>query len=93
MTAHAIVTLKIKDPETLAAYREKAGAALAKYKAEPLAVSQDSQVIEGHAETPDVTVLLTFPDREHALGWINDPELASVHALRKNSGTSNIILM
>ena len=93
MTAHAIVTLSIKDPDTLAAYREKAGAALAKYKAEPLDVSQEAQIIEGDVTAPDVTVILTFPDRDHALGWINDPELASTHALRQGAGTSNIILM
>lgn len=93
MTVHAIVTLSISDPDTLAAYREKAGAALAKYNAQPLAVSQDAAIIEGDGTAPDVTVILTFPDRDHALGWINDPELASTHALRRGAGQSNIILM
>lgn len=93
MTAYAVVTLTIKDPETLAAYREKAGTALAKYSAAPLAVSAESQVIEGDAPAPDVTVILTFPDKDHALGWINDPELAHVHQLRKDFGTSRIVLM
>ncbi|WP_368186459.1 DUF1330 domain-containing protein [Aestuariibius sp. HNIBRBA575] len=93
MTAYAIVTLTVNDAETLAQYREKAGAALAKYDAKPLHVSPDATVIEGDITAPDVTVILTFPDRDKALGWINDPELANVHALRRGSGTSNIILM
>lgn len=93
MTAYAVVTLTVKDPETLAAYREKAGAALAKYSAVPLAVSAESQIIEGDMPAPDVTVILTFPDKDHALGWINDPDLAETHALRQGAGVSNIVLL
>ncbi len=93
MTAYAIVSLSITDPDTFAAYREQAGPALAKYKAAPMEVSRDAKVIEGTGAAPDVTVILTFPDRAHAEGWINDPELADVHALRRGSGTSHIVLM
>ncbi|GAA6209416.1 hypothetical protein NBRC116601_27090 [Cognatishimia sp. WU-CL00825] len=93
MTAYALVTISLQDPETFAAYRELAGAALKKHNAEAMAVSKEAEVIEGTAPAPDVTVILTFPDRAHAKAWINDPELADVHALRQNSGITNIILM
>lgn len=93
MTAYALVTLSVTDRDVLESYRAKAGPALAKYSAEPLAVSPEAQVIEGDGPAPDVTVILQFPDRDHALGWINDPELAPVHALRRGSGASRIILM
>ena len=61
--------------------------------ATPLAVSPEAQVIEGDGPAPDVTVILTFPERDHALNWINDPEIAEVHARRRASGTSRILLM
>lgn len=93
MTAYAQVTITLKDPETFAKYRELAGPALAKHKAKPLAVSKESNIIEGDGPAPDVAVILEFPDRAHAEAWINDPELAEVHALRNAGGNSRIVLM
>ena len=93
MTAYALVTITVDSPETFAEYRQLAGPAMAKHKAEPLAVSPEAQIIEGDGPAPDVTVILSFPDREHAQGWINDPEIADIHAKRRASGTSRIILM
>jgi uncharacterized protein (DUF1330 family) len=49
-------------------------------------------VIEGTVAAPSVAVIVTFPDRDAAKAWINDPELSEVHALREGSGVSNIIL-
>lgn len=93
MTAYALVTITVENPDTFAAYRQMAGPAMAKHKAEPLAVSPDALVIEGDGPAPDVTVILTFPDRDHAFAWINDPEIADVHARRRASGASRIVLM
>ena len=93
MTAHAIVTISLTNPETFADYRSKAGEFMALHKAKPLHVSAEAQVIEGDGRAPDVTVILEFPDREHALAWINDPEAQQVHALRRASGRSRIVLL
>jgi len=92
MTAYAVVRLYLDDTETFAKYREQAGAALAKYKAAPLAVSKEAQTIEGEEKAPDVNVILTFPDRDHALGWINDADLQDIHNMRRGSGKSTITL-
>ena len=93
MTAYAFVNLTITNPNSFAAYREKAGAALKKHGGAPLEVSKQSEVIEGTVAAPSVAVIVTFPDRDAAKAWINDPELSEVHALREGSGVSNIILM
>lgn len=93
MPAYAQVTITLKDPEAYAKYREAAGPALAKHKAKPLAVSKENKVIEGDGPAPDVAVILEFPDRAHAEAWINDPELAEVHAMRNAGAHSRIILM
>ena len=93
MTTHAIATMKITAPETLAAYREKAAQALARHGGSVLQASAKLDLIEGDAGLPDAAALLAFPDRDAALAWINDPELASVHALRRGGGQSSIILL
>lgn len=93
MTAYAFVTVTVTNPESFASYRKQAGAALAKYGAKPVEVSPDSQVIEGDRDAPNVAVLLSFPDRQAALNWINDPEFADVHALRRGAGESHILLL
>lgn len=93
MTAYALVTISVTDTEKLAAYREIAGPAMAKHGVKPLAVSGEAQVIEGSDPAPNVTVILQFADRDAALGWINDPEIANVHKLRNEAGQSRIVLM
>ena len=93
MTAYALVTLTITNPDSFAAYREQAGAALDKHGGAAMEVSRAPEVIEGDAPNPSVAVILTFSDREAAKAWINDPELKTVHALREGSGTSQIVLM
>lgn len=93
MTAYALVTLSVNDTEKLAAYREVAEPAMAKHGVTPLAVSGEAQVIEGDGPAPNVTVILQFEDRDAALDWINDPEIAHVHQMRNDAGTSRIVLM
>lgn len=90
---YAIVQLTVTDPDTLKAYAEKAGAALEKYSAKPEAMSAQPTRLEGNKPLPDRVVLLSFPDKNAALGWINDPELQDVHALRRASGTCDITLI
>lgn len=93
MTAYAFVNLAITNPDSFAAYRERAGEALKKHGGAPLEVSKEAEVIEGTEKAPSVAVILTFPDRAAAKAWINDPELKEVHALREGSGSSTITLL
>jgi uncharacterized protein (DUF1330 family) len=93
MTAHAIVTLTVTSPDNFAAYREQAGAALAKHGGTALQSSPNPILLEGEGPLPQIAVVLAFPDRESAQAWKNDPELAAVHALRMASGNIQIILL
>lgn len=93
MTAYAIVTLTVEDADGFADYRAKAGPAMAKHKAEPLQVSNAPTLLEGTGDTPEVAVLLGFPDRDAALAWYNDPEVAEIHAKRRDSTNSRIVLL
>lgn len=93
MTTHAIAMINVTNPEALAAYREKAGAALAKHGGAVVQGSKDLVTIEGGAPLPSMIAVLSFPDQSSALAWKNDPDLVDVHVLRNNIGTSNIVLM
>lgn len=93
MTAYALVTVTVDDPTKFATYREAAGPAMAKHGVTPLAVSREAEIIEGNGTAPNVTVILQFENREAVRGWINDPEIAEVHRMRREAGSSRIILM
>lgn len=90
---YAYAALTVTNPESLAAYREKADAALALYGGSVVSASKDLSALDGAPSLPDMAAILSFPDRESALGWINDPELADVHALRRGAGGSDAILL
>lgn len=90
---YATVELTITAPDSFAAYGAKAGPALSKYGGQPIAMSGEAIRIEGDAPVPSRAVILSFPDKEAALGWINDPEFAEIHALRRGSGQSQILLL
>ena len=66
---------------------------MAKWGAVLVAMSTDPTRLEGDAALPGRAVILAFPDRAAALGWIGDPDLAEVHALRRASGRCNIMLL
>ncbi|MEX3011016.1 DUF1330 domain-containing protein [Hoeflea sp. TYP-13] len=93
MTTHAIVTLTITAPEQLTAYRERAGEALAKHGGAVAQASRELTLLEGGPDLPQLAAVLTFPDQVSARAWIDDPALADVHALRRGSGHSTIILL
>ena len=49
--------------------------------------------IEGDADAPAAFVLLSFPTGEAARAWRDDPELASVHAMRHAGADISFFLL
>lgn len=90
---YAVVHLTVTEPDTFAGYASKAGPALQKWGAAPIAMTTEPTRLDGDGPLPGRVVLLSFPDKEAALGWINDPEFADVHALRRASGDISTILI
>ncbi|PWE29912.1 DUF1330 domain-containing protein [Maritimibacter sp. 55A14] len=90
---YALVQMKVVDTDKLAAYREKAGAALARHGGKLEAASPGPTVLEGGRAAPDIAGILSFPDRDAALAWIGDPALQEVHELRRGGADSSIILI
>lgn len=90
---YAYVHINVTNPDSMAQYRERAGAALAKHGGAVVGASPAATVLEGSLKAPSVAAVLSFPDRDAALAWIGDPDLAPVHALRRGAGDSSVILV
>ncbi|WP_209598062.1 DUF1330 domain-containing protein [Ruegeria sp. HKCCSP351] len=90
---YAYAKLTVKNPDALAAYREQAGPALARHGGKVEHATAETTVLDGTPDLPDVAALLSFPNRDAALGWINDLELKDIHELRRSAGASDIVLL
>lgn len=90
---YAYALLTVSNPDSLAKYREEAGPALARHGGAIVGASGALTQLDGAPALPDVAAILSFPDTEAAKAWIDDPELADIHALRRNAGASEIVLM
>ena len=89
---YAYANIIVTKPESLAAYREKAGEALSRHGGKVAAASPHQTILEGEMET-GLGVILEFETADAAKAWINDPELTEVHALRTGAGSSTIALL
>jgi len=90
---YAYANIIVTAPESLAAYRDMAGDALAKHGGRVVQASPQQTVLEGKRGETGIGVILEFETAEGAKSWINDPELAEVHALRCGAGQSTITLL
>tara|TARA_R110002110_G_scaffold46223_6_gene139936 strand:- start:1520 stop:1852 length:333 start_codon:yes stop_codon:yes gene_type:complete len=90
---YAYAKITVTNPEALVEYRDVAGAALAKHGGKVESAAGDFTVLDGAPEMPNVAALLSFPDKDAAIAWANDPEIADVHALRRSAGASDILLL
>lgn len=90
---YAYVNLVVTNPDSMAAYRSKAGAALEKHGGKVLSASPNQTVIEGTRDETGLGVILEFATEAAAQAWINDPDLQGTHALRRGAGSSTITLL
>ncbi|MFK7940503.1 MAG: DUF1330 domain-containing protein [Roseovarius sp.] len=90
---YAIAHLNVTDPESLSAYRGVASEALARHGGKVVQASTDLSALDGTPDLPHGIAVLTFETTEGANAWINDPDLADVHALRRKIGRVDITLL
>jgi len=90
---YAIFKANVKSPDALAAYRDQAGAALAKHGGKVEQATPTPTALDGSPSLPNVAALLSFPDKSAAQAWINDPDLAALHDLRRSAGQTEILLL
>ncbi len=90
---YAYAKLTVTNPDALAKYRELAGPALARHGGKVEAAAGEFTVLDGAPDAPNVAAILSFPDKDSAKAWAEDPSLADVHALRRSAGGSDILLL
>lgn len=90
MTHYALVTLVVKDAEKLAEYYAVGGPAVAKHKGKPIAGGPGTMALQ-QPHGPTKGVVLQFPSADHITQWLEDPELAEVHALRDAAADVTIL--
>lgn len=90
---YATVYMNITDMDIFGEYRTKASDALAKHGGKVEASVKAPTVLDTGLPQPSVSALLSFPTKEAALAWRQDPELQDVHGLRNGAGDSSIILL
>lgn len=90
---YAYANIIVTAPESLAAYKEKAGDALSKHGGRVVQATPQQTVLEGTRSEMGLGAILEFETADAAKAWINDPELSEVHALRRGAGKSTVTLM
>jgi uncharacterized protein (DUF1330 family) len=90
---YAIFKADVKRPEALASYREQAAVALAKHGGKVEQATPSPTALDGSPTITNVAAVLSFPDKGAAHAWINDPELAALHELRRSIGHTKFILL
>lgn len=90
MTHYAIVTLVVKNAEKLTEYQAVGGPAVAKHGGKALAGGPKTQALQ-QPHGPTKGVVLEFPSAEHITAWLDDEELAQVHALRNAAADVTIL--
>lgn len=93
MPHYVVVQLAPKDETALSEYFKHGGAAVKKHGGTPIAGGAANTVLEDNGGGIPAKVLLEFPDADAARAWINDPELADVHALRRKGAHTTITLL
>ncbi len=93
MTHYVVVQLAPKDQETLEKYFKVGGAAVKKHRGYPIAGGAEKKVIEENGGGVPAHVLLAFPDAESVEAWMDDPELAEVHALRRAGAVTTMTML
>lgn len=90
MAHYALVTLVVKDQAKLADYLKVGGPAVMKHEGKAIAGGPQAQALQTpHGETKGV--VLEFPSADHITAWLDDPELADVHALRNEAADTTIL--
>lgn len=93
MDHYVVVQLTPKEPELLQKYFAVGRAAVEKHGGQAIAGGPDRVVLEENGAGDPASVLLSFPSKEAAQAWMDDPELADVHDLRRRGAATTITML
>ncbi len=92
MNAYLILDLTIHDFDVFREYIEKIPALIQKHSGRYAVRGEKPTVVEGDW-TPERVVVIEFPSRPAAEGFLSDPEAKALFAIRHRSTTSRLILV
>lgn len=92
MPAYMILDIEVTDPIGFERYKQLAPPALGLYGGRYLARGGQTETLEGDW-APKRLVILEFPDLAHAKQWLESPEYREARELRRQSASSNIVVI
>ena len=92
MAAYMVVDIEVQDPVGWEDYKAGVTAIIKKHGGEYLVRGGEVEVIEGNWR-PNRFVVLRFPDRKAAHGFMNDPEYAPLKAIRHRVARTDLVLV
>ena len=95
MTVNAVGVVEIQDAEAFGKYAAVAGDAVEKHGGRIVgrAMPSDGSLEDTGAASKALFVLLEFPAEENAQAWMSDPELKSVHEMRRSGAKTTLRLI
>jgi uncharacterized protein (DUF1330 family) len=93
MSVYLIAEMKWKDTSWLPSYLETVPDLVRKHGGSYVVQTGEIERLEGTREPTDGIVILEFPDREAALGFVNDPDYEAPKAARLQGTHSETILV
>jgi len=93
MSHYAVVQLVPTNADALAEYRKDALSAVHKHGGSAFAGGPESIVLEDGGAGATTVLIVRFPDAKAGQAWIDDPDLAALHALRNKGAKSTIVLL
>ncbi|WP_066663905.1 MULTISPECIES: DUF1330 domain-containing protein [unclassified Sphingomonas] len=92
MAAYLIFTrIRTTDSAAMEQYTSLARASLASQPVTPLVAYGEQQILEGDAH--EGMVVMSFPDRETALGWYNSPAYVEARSHRLRGAQYQVTLV
>ncbi len=92
LTAYIIVDIEINDSDSYKEYIRLITPTLKKYSGRYLVRGGDPETLDGEWRSKRI-VVMQYPSRKVAKSWLNDPDLKSIHDMRRrNSKKCNMIL-
>ena len=92
MKAYVVSDVSLKDPEAVRAYRERAAASIEQYGGRYLVRGKGITPIEGHW-SPEMLVIVEFPDRERAERWYHSAEYGAALEYRDRALSRSLIIV
>tara|TARA_B100000676_G_scaffold266345_1_gene279951 strand:+ start:5889 stop:6224 length:336 start_codon:yes stop_codon:yes gene_type:complete len=95
MTVNVVGVVEIQDADTFGKYVTVAGDAVEKHGGRIVgrAMPSDGSLEDTGAASKALFVLLEFPAEDNAQAWMSDPELKSVHEMRRGGAKTTLRLI